>query len=139
MTYRRKGIRMEGTTGISRMIFGIRLVQQVEFFARLETDRFAGRDADFGTRAGIAANARFAGFDSEDAETAQLDAITSAQSGLHGVEDDIYRGFSLCARETRTLDYPLNQILLDHGAYLSLVGIARFAKVRRAAISCFRW
>jgi hypothetical protein len=121
MTHKRKGIRMEGTTGVLKDDFFGWLIQQVEFFAWLETDRFSGRDADFGAGAGVAANTRLAGLDGEDAETAQLDTVAAAQGSLHGLEDDVYRGFSLSARETRTLDYPLNQILLDHGAYLSLL------------------
>ena len=104
-----------------RIIFsGLTLVQQVEFLAGLEPDRFAGRDANLGAGSGVAANTRFARLDGEDAESAQLNAVAAAKGGLHGLENDVYRSFSLSARETRTLDYPLNQILLDHGAYLFL-------------------
>ena len=46
------------------------LVEEVEFFAGLEADGFAGSDADFGSGARVAAYAGFAGFDVEDSEAA---------------------------------------------------------------------
>jgi len=70
------------------------LVEEMQLFAWLKADGFAGGDADFGTGAGVATNACFAGLYSEDAKAAQLDAVTLAEGGLHRVEDDIHG--SLC-------------------------------------------
>jgi len=87
----------------------------VEFFAGLEADGFAGGYGDFSTGAGIASDAGFAGLYREDAETAEFDAVTLSESGLHGVEDHVNSGFRLGARESCTFNHSLNQILLDHG------------------------
>jgi len=95
------------------------LVEEVQFFAGLEANGFAGRDADFGTGAGVAADARLAGLDGEDAEAAQLNAVAFAEGGLHGVEDDIHGSFCLGPWKTCALDNPLNQILLDHGVFFT--------------------
>ena len=46
------------------------LVEEVQLFAWLEADGFARCDADFGASAGVAADARLAGLDGEDAEAA---------------------------------------------------------------------
>jgi hypothetical protein len=115
------------------------LIQQVEFFAWLEAHGPAGRDADFRAGSGVASDARFAGFDGKDAKSTQLDAIASAECGFHGLEDYVDGSFCLGARETRTLDYPLNQVLLDHGAYLSFCRGRRDLDIPACDCPCFRW
>lgn len=73
-------------------------VEQVEVFARFEADGFTGGDGDFGTGAGVAADAGFAGFDGEDAEAAQFNAVARSQRVLHRREDGIDGGFRLSPR-----------------------------------------
>ena len=54
----------------------------MEFFAGFEADGFAGGDADFFAGAWVAADAGLAGFDAEDAEAAEFDALAAAESLL---------------------------------------------------------
>jgi len=103
----------------------LKLIEEMELLTRLEANSLAGSDADLSSGARIAADAGLTGLDGEDAKTAQLNAVAAAESRLHGVENHVDCRFCLGAGQTRTLDYSLNQILLDHGAYLSLCGFAR--------------
>jgi hypothetical protein len=102
---------------------GCELVEDLEVFAGLEADSLAGSDAYFGAGARVAAYAGLAGLDGEDAETAKLDAVRGAEGVLHGFKDGVDRGFSLGAGKTGTLDYALDEILLDQWevAFLSRV------------------
>jgi len=70
----------------------------VQFLARLEPDSFSRSDADFGSSAGIAADAGFAGADAENAESTEFDALAGSQCLLQSFEDGIYGCFSLGAR-----------------------------------------
>jgi hypothetical protein len=74
------------------------LVEQVEFFAGFKPDCLAGGNADFGAGTRVTAYAGLAGFDVENAEAAQLDTITLAQSFLHGREDCIHGRFCFDTR-----------------------------------------
>src|SRR6266436_1604506 len=62
-------------------------LEALEFFAGLEADGFAGRNVDFFTGAGIAANAGLARLDAENAKAAELDALAAAEGLLEGFED----------------------------------------------------
>ena len=88
-------------------------VEYLEILAGLEADSFSGRDADLGSGSGIAADARLAGLDGEDAEASELDAIAFDQTLLHGFEDRVDGGFRLGPDETGTFDDALNEILFD--------------------------
>jgi hypothetical protein len=88
----------------------------VQFLAWLEADRFAWSNAHFGAGAGIAADPCFAGADTEDAKSAQFDALAGGQGLLQAFEDRIHRGFCLGARETRALDYMMDDVLFDQRA-----------------------
>jgi hypothetical protein len=70
----------------------------MELFARLEANGLAGGYADFGTGAGISADAGFTGADAENAESAQFDALAGGESLFEALENRIHRGFRLGAR-----------------------------------------
>jgi hypothetical protein len=87
----------------------------MQLFAWLEANRFAGRDADFGAGAGIAADARLAGPHVEHAKAAQLNALALSQSALQGFKDGIDGGFRLIALEAGTLNHLVNNVLFYQG------------------------
>ena len=95
------------------------VVKRMQLLARLEADCLAGSDADFGTGAGIAADAGFAGADAENAKSAQFDALAGGQSLLQALEDRIHRGFCLDARQARALDYMMDDVLLNQWGNLT--------------------
>jgi hypothetical protein len=70
----------------------------VELFARLEANGFAGGYADFGSGPGISTDAGFTGADAENAESAQLDALSGGKSLFEALENRIHRGFRLGSR-----------------------------------------
>lgn len=57
-------------------------VESVQLFAGLEANGFAGGDADLGAGAGIATDSGFPWTDAEDAEAAELDAVSGGKSGF---------------------------------------------------------
>ena len=89
-------------------------VEGVEFFAGLEPDGFAWRDADLGAGAGVAADAGFAWTDTEDAEAAQFDAFAGRESFFETLEDRIDSGFGLGSRQACPLNDVMDNILFDH-------------------------
>jgi hypothetical protein len=74
-----------------------KLIEDLEVFAGLEADGFARGDGDLGAGARVAADAGLAGLDSEDAEAAELDAVSFAEGGLHGFKDAVHGGLGLGA------------------------------------------
>ena len=91
----------------------------MEFFARLEADGFAGGYADFSTGTGIAANAGFTGADAEHAESAQFDALTRCESLFEALKDRIHRSFRFGPRQSRALDYLMDDVLLNQWGNLA--------------------
>jgi len=91
----------------------------VQFLAGLEAHRFSGSDADFGSGAGIATDAGFAGANAEDAESAQFDALTCGQSLFEALEDRVDGCFSLGARQTGALDYVMDDVLFNQWGNLA--------------------
>jgi hypothetical protein len=85
----------------------------VEVFAGLEADGFAGGDRNFGTGAWVAAYAGFAGFNREDAEAAEFDAVPFDEGLFHGFEDGIDGCLCLGAYQSCALDDALDKILFD--------------------------
>jgi hypothetical protein len=83
----------------------------MQFLAGLEADGFARSDADFGSGARIAADAGFAWADVEDAEAAQLDALTLSKSALEGFKDCVDGGFRLIALEAGAFNHLVNNVL----------------------------
>jgi hypothetical protein len=68
-------------------------LERLKIFTRLESNRFAGRNVDFGASARISADARLAGFHVKDPKTAQFDAVALGEGLLHGFEDGLHRDF----------------------------------------------
>ena len=66
--------------------------------------------------AGIAANAGFAGFHVEDAETAQLDAFAAAESILHRLKNGFNCLLGFGASDVGFLNYCVDDIELNHTA-----------------------
>lgn len=93
--------------------------ERVQFFAGLETDRFAGGDADPGSRAGVASDACFARPDAEDAESAQLNALAGRQGLLEAFEDRVHGRFRLCAGQASALNHLMNDVLFDQWCVLA--------------------
>jgi hypothetical protein len=87
----------------------------VEFLARLEANRFARGNADFGSGAGIASDAGLAGANVEDPEAAELDALTFGESALEGLEYGVDRSFGFIALQPGALDHLVNDVLLYQG------------------------
>ena len=83
----------------------------MQFFAGLEADGFARRDADLGAGARIAANAGFAGTHVEDAEAAQFDALALGERVLEGLEHCVDSRFSLVALQAGALNHLVNNVL----------------------------
>ncbi|MCU1319980.1 MAG: hypothetical protein JWP98_1498 [Edaphobacter sp.] len=92
----------------------------MELFARLEANRFAWSDRDFGTGSGIATDTRLPGLNGEDAEAAKFNAVSSDQGLLHAIEDGVYRSLCFCSWQAGTLNNPLYKILLNHSGPPSL-------------------
>ncbi len=88
-------------------------VERVQLFSRLKADCLAGRDADFGTGAGIPPDAGFPGPDAEDSEAAQLDSISSRQCLFETFKDQVDGRFSPGPRQACPLDYMVDNVLLD--------------------------
>jgi hypothetical protein len=98
----------------------------VELFAGFEADGFTGSDAYFGSCAGVTAHAGFAGFDVEDAEAAQFDAVAAAEGVFHGFEDCIDSRFGLDSGKPGSLYYTLDEVLLYQWvAFLDSAGPVR--------------
>jgi len=89
-------------------------LERLQFLARLEPHRLAGRDADFLASARIASDTCLARADIEHAKAAQLDAFPFAESALHGFEDGFDCLFRLCAGYSGLVYYRVHDIELDH-------------------------
>jgi len=91
----------------------------MQFLARFEAHRLAGRNADLGAGPRIAADAGFASAYAEDAKPAQLDAFARGQSLFEALEDGVYGCLSLCAGQARTLNHMMDDVLLDQWGNLA--------------------
>ena len=89
------------------------LVQQVQFFARLEADSPAGSNWHFSASSGVASDAGFARFYAEDAKSTQFDAIASGKSILHAEEDGIDGGLGLHPRKPSAFGNFMYHVLFD--------------------------
>lgn len=83
------------------------LVQQMQLFAGLETDGFAGGDGDLGSCPWVAANAGFSRLDGKDAEAAKFNAVTSDECLFHALEDSVHRSLCFCTWQAGALNNPL--------------------------------
>ncbi len=91
----------------------------VQFLPWLKAHGLSWGDADLGAGAGIAADAGFAGADTENAESAQFDALACSQGFLEALEDCIDCGLRLGAGQAGALDDLMDDILLDQWGTLA--------------------
>ena len=91
----------------------------MQFLPWLKAHSLSGGDADLGAGAGIAADAGFAGANTENAESAQFDALACGQSSLEALENRIDCGLRLCAGQACALDDLMDDILLDQWGTLA--------------------
>ena len=90
-------------------------VEQVQFLAGLEADRFAGSDADLSPGPRIAPDARLARPDVEDPEAAQLDPLAIGERLLERLEYGIDGRLGLVALQAGTLNHLVNDVLFYQG------------------------
>ena len=110
--------RSVGTRGYQgALVSGCIGVQGVEFLAGLESNGFARGDADFRSGSGVAADARLAGPDAEDAEAAQFNAVSRGQGLFQAFKNGVHGGFRFGAGQPCTLNDVMNDILLDQCIY----------------------
>jgi hypothetical protein len=106
----------------------------LEFFAGFEADGFAGGDADFFAGTWVAADAGFAGFDAEDTEAAEFDALAAAESLFQGIENGFDGLLGFGAADESFGDNRIHDVQLDHTRLLllwqMLEGEARVVKTR---------
>jgi hypothetical protein len=106
----------------------------LEFFAGFEADGFAGGNADFFAGAGVAADAGFAGFNAEDAEAAEFDALAAAESLLKRFKDSFDSLLGFGAADESLGHNRIDDIQLDHTCLLlreqMLEGEAQVVKMR---------
>ena len=115
---------------------GVASVDDLEVFAWFEADGLAGGDADRRAGAGIASDACFTRFDGEDAESAELDAISFGKGLLHGFKDGVDGGFCLGADESGSLHQALGEILFDQRNSFTVVKML-FERIREEPVK--RW
>jgi len=97
------------------------LIEQMELFARFEANGFAGRNADLGSGARIAADAGLAWPHIKHAKAAQFNAFPAGESLLHTVEDGVDGSLGFGPWQSRPFNHTLDKVLLDQKAP-SLVG-----------------
>src|SRR5208283_5609706 len=109
----RKGSSLGMTTVWARPVQP-RLLDRLQFLAGFEADRLAGRDVDFRAGARVASDAGLARPHGEDAEAAQLNAVTVRQSLLHAFENGFDRHFGLGFGDAGLVDDFVDQVQFDH-------------------------
>src|SRR6266850_4721437 len=107
----RDGTRQRDSNGLVRFLGAL---EALKFFAGLEADGFAGRNVDFFTGAGIAADAGLARLDAEDAEAAELDALAAAKGLLKRFENGFDGLLGLGTADTRRGDDGVYNVQLNH-------------------------
>src|SRR6267142_2415342 len=107
----RDGTRQRDSNGLVRFLGAL---EALKFFAGLEADGFAGRNVDFFTGAGMAADAGLARLDAEDAKAPELDALAAAEGLLEGFEDGFDRLLGLGAADVRRGDDGIYDVQLNH-------------------------
>jgi hypothetical protein len=90
-----------------------RLIEDVEFFAWLESYRFAGCDVYLGSGPGIAPDTGLAGPDIEDSETAKLDAVAVGERLFERLEYGVHCGLSLHTRQSGAFDHVMDDVLFN--------------------------
>jgi hypothetical protein len=90
----------------------------MQFLPWLKSNGFAWGNADFGTSAGVAANAGLPGADAKYPESTEFDAFARRQRFFQPFEDRVYRSFGFGAGKPGALDYMMDNVLLDQSGYL---------------------
>jgi hypothetical protein len=97
-----------------RQIPGRGLIEQVQFFARLEPDGPSRRNWHFRTGPWVPANSGLARPHAEDSKPAQLDAVASGQRILHAFEHCVHRRLRLHAGKSGPVRNFMDYILFNH-------------------------
>jgi hypothetical protein len=113
----RMGTRLVLGCWFGTFLFG---VEEVEFLAGFEADGFAGGNGDFGSGTRVAADAGLARAHVENAEAAQFYAITCSEGLLQAFKNCVDRCFRFIARQARTLDDVMDNILFYQRVHLCL-------------------
>jgi len=119
-------VRMGHPVDLERLVLGCCFgaflfgVEEVEFLAGFEADGFAWGDGDFCAGARIASDAGFAGAYVEDAKAAQFDAIAGCEGLLEAFKNCVDRCFRFIARQARTFDDVMDNILFYQRVHLCL-------------------
>jgi hypothetical protein len=91
----------------------------MQLLARLEAHRLAGSDADLGSGSRIASDAGLSRPHAEHAKPAQFDPLARSQRLLQSLKNRVYGGLCLGARQTRTFDHLMDDVLFDQGMHLA--------------------
>jgi hypothetical protein len=96
--------------------------ERLQFLAGLEAHRFSGRDADFLSGAGIAANAGLARAHVENTKAAELNSFAFAERILHGLKYGFHGLFCLGPAHASLVYDCINDIQLNHTTLLLFDG-----------------
>lgn len=99
---------------LERTLKGDRLIDGLKLFARFEADGSSGRDGNFGTRSGVAADAGLSGAYVEHAESTQFNAIARRQGLLHALEHSFDGHLGLGLRDASLGNHFINDVEFDH-------------------------
>jgi flavin reductase (DIM6/NTAB) family NADH-FMN oxidoreductase RutF len=88
-------------------------LKRLQFFAGLKAHCLTGRDGDFRARAGVAADAGLSWFYIEDAETAELNAVSVLERFLHVFKNRLDRHLSFCFCNAGLPDHFVDDIEFD--------------------------
>jgi hypothetical protein len=91
----------------------------VQFLAGLEANRFTGSDAHFSAGTGIAADSGFASPNTENAEAAQLNALSGGQSLFETLKNCVDCRFGLRAWQACALDHMMYDVLFNQSGHLA--------------------
>jgi len=105
------GTQQRDSNGLVRFLGAF---ETLEFFAGLEADGFAGRNVNFFTGTGIAADPGLARLDAEDAEAPELDALAAAKGLLERFENGFDGLLGLSTADTRRGDDGVYDVQLNH-------------------------
>lgn len=92
----------------------------MEFLAWFETDSLAGGNSHFGAGTRIASDSGLAGAHVEDTEAPELDAVTCGEGLFQAFKDRVHGGFRLVARQARTFDDVMDNVLFYQRVHLYL-------------------
>src|SRR4051812_46491347 len=89
-------------------------VDGLQFFAGLEANGLAGRNADLCASARVTPNASFAWTHVEDAEAAEFNAVAFRERFFHRLEDGLNGHLGFCLGDAGLCHHFVDDIELDH-------------------------